>query len=143
MSIPDLFPENEGKNAEDFKIMHEPQIMNGQKLVNWQKIHKNASWIKMQFNKFYLGHLEAVNQGLCHSETDKVRVVNQTITDNTPVSPDWGILPSVAKSGPKPGKLPRPPGKPPNPPPGNPLKKIHNNDCFYDWFHIFTKPWFP
>ena len=34
MSIPDLFPENEGKNAEDFKIMHEPQIMNGQKLVN-------------------------------------------------------------------------------------------------------------
>ena len=37
MSIPDLFPENEGKNAEDLKIMHEPQIMNGQKLVNWQK----------------------------------------------------------------------------------------------------------
>ena len=25
MSIPDLFPENEGKNAEDFKIMHEQQ----------------------------------------------------------------------------------------------------------------------
>ena len=86
---------------------------------------------KMHFSKIYLEHLEAVTQGFCQSETDKVRVVNQTITDNTPVSPDWGILPSVAKSGPKPGKLPRPPGKPPNPPPGNPLQKIPFNDCFY------------
>ena len=34
MSIPDLFPENEGKNAEDSKIMHEQQIINREKLVN-------------------------------------------------------------------------------------------------------------
>ena len=75
---------------------------------------------KMHFSKIYLEHLEAVTQGFCQSETDKVRVVNHSIMDNTPDSPDWGILPSVAKSGPKPGKLPRPPGNPPNPPPGNP-----------------------
>ena len=42
----------------------------------------------MHFNKYYLELLEAVIQGLCHSETDKVRVVNHTIVGNTPVSPD-------------------------------------------------------
>lgn len=40
MSIPDLFPENEGKNAEDFKIMHEQQkLLTDQ---NWSIDKKNT-----------------------------------------------------------------------------------------------------
>ena len=40
MSIPDLFPENEGKNAEDFKIMHEPQKLLTDKIGNKRKTVK-------------------------------------------------------------------------------------------------------
>ena len=119
MSIPDLFPENEGKNAEDF-IKESTTKKRNHRTLSEQMIVKCIRGKKMHFNKNYLGHLEVRKQGLCHPETDKVRVVNQTKSDITPVSPEWGILPSLAKSCPKPGKVPRPPGKPPNPPPGNP-----------------------